>query len=112
VSQVLELADLLAGEGIEVEVVDLRTVSPLDERTVRESVAKTCRAVIVHEAVGQFGVGAEVSARIGEQLHGQLAAPVARVTSANTPVPFSRPLEQEYLYKISDVESAIRKSVA
>ncbi|GGW29134.1 hypothetical protein GCM10010340_03470 [Streptomyces griseoloalbus] len=74
--------------------------------------ARTRRAVIVHEAVGQFGVGAEVSARISERLHGQLASPVVRVTSANAPVPFSRPLENEYLYKISDVESAIRKLMA
>ncbi|MET7927013.1 alpha-ketoacid dehydrogenase subunit beta [Streptomyces sp. NPDC005349] len=112
VGQVLKLAEQLSGEGIEVEVVDLRTISPLDERTILESVAKTRRAVIVHEAVGQFGVGAQVSARIAEELHGRLLAPTVRVTSANAPVPFSRPLEQEYLYKISDVESAIRKSVA
>ncbi|MEU2021300.1 pyruvate dehydrogenase complex E1 component subunit beta [Streptomyces sp. NPDC016469] len=112
VGQVLELAEKLAGEGIDIEVVDLRTISPLDERTVLEWVARTRRAVIVHEAVGQFGVGAEVSARVNEELHGQLDAPVVRVTSANAPVPFSRPLENEYLYKISDVESAIRKSMA
>ena len=112
VGQVLALADQLAGEGIEVEVVDLRTVSPWDERTVLESVARTRRAVVVHEAVRRFGVGAEVSARINEELFGQLAAPVVRVASADTPVPFSRPLEQAYLYKVSDVESAVRKAMA
>ncbi|WP_207770614.1 alpha-ketoacid dehydrogenase subunit beta [Frankia canadensis] len=110
VGEVLALADRLAGDGIEVEVVDLRTISPLDERTVLESVARTRRAVIVHEAVGQFGVGAEISARIGEELHGDLASPVVRVTSANTPVPFSPALESRYLYQIPDVESAIRKA--
>jgi len=87
-------------------------VSPWDERTVLESVARTRRAVVVHEAVRRFGVGAEVSARINEELFGQLAAPVVRVASADTPVPFSRPLEQAYLYKVSDVESAVRKAVA
>ncbi|MWA04860.1 alpha-ketoacid dehydrogenase subunit beta [Actinomadura sp. LD22] len=109
VGQVLALAEQLAGDGISVEVVDLRTVSPLDSRTVLESVAKTRRAVIVHEAVGQFGVGAEVSARIGEELGGELHSPVIRVTSANTPVPFSPTLEKAYLYQIGDVETAIRK---
>lgn len=112
VGQVLALAEKLASEGIGVEVVDLRTVSPLDTGTVLESVAKTRRAVVVHEAVAQFGVGAEISARIGEELGGQLLAPVVRVASANTPVPFAPALEQAYLYQISEVESAIRKVVS
>jgi pyruvate dehydrogenase E1 component beta subunit len=112
VGQTLALAETLADEGIGVEVVDLRTVSPLDTRTVLDSVAKTRRAVVVHEAVGQFGVGAEVSARISEELGGELLAPVVRVTSANTPVPFAPALEQAYLYQMSEVESAIRKVVS
>lgn len=112
VGQSLALAETLAEEGIGVEVVDLRTVSPLDTDTVLGSVAKTRRAVVVHEAVGQFGVGAEVSARISEELGGQLLAPVVRVASANTPVPFAPTLEQAYLYQMSDVESAIRKVIS
>lgn len=109
VAQAVALADKLAGEGISVEVVDLRTVSPLDADTVLASVAKTGRVVIVHEAVEQFGVGTGVSALISEELHGSLRAPVARVGSRNCPVPFSRPLEQAFLYGEDRVEAAIWK---
>lgn len=111
VAQVLSLADKLAGEGISVEVIDLRTISPLDKKTVLESVAKTRRAVVVHEAVEQFGVGAQLSAIIGEELHGSLRAPVVRVGSRNCPVPFSRPLEQAYMYDVDRIETAIRKAM-
>lgn len=111
VAQVLAIAEKLASEGIGVEVVDLRTVSPLDKKTVLESVAKTGRAVIVHEAVEQFGVGAAVSALISEELHGSLSSPVARVGSRNSPVPFSQPLEQAYMYSDDRIEAAIRKAM-
>jgi acetoin:2,6-dichlorophenolindophenol oxidoreductase subunit beta len=111
VAQVLAIAEKLSGEGIGVEVVDLRTVSPLDKKTVLESVAKTQRAVIVHEAVEQFGVGAAVSALISEELHGSLRSPVARVGSRNCPVPFSQPLEQAFMYSDDRIEAAIRKAM-
>jgi pyruvate/2-oxoglutarate/acetoin dehydrogenase E1 component len=105
------IAERLAGEGISVEIVDLRTVSPLDTETVLNSVAKTRRAVVVHEAPRSFGVGAEVAARIQEHLFSDLKAPVLRVASRDVPVPFAKVLEQEFLYKPSAIEAAIRQAL-
>jgi pyruvate/2-oxoglutarate/acetoin dehydrogenase E1 component len=105
------LAPKLAADGISVEIIDLRTVSPLDTDTILKSVAKTGRAVIAHEAVRSFGVGAEVAARIQEHLFSELKAPVLRVASKDVAVPFSRILEQEFLYKASDIEAAIRQTL-
>ena len=107
IKDALVIAERLAGEGISVEVVDLRTISPLDAETILKSVAKTRRAVIVHEAPRSFGVGAEVAARIQEHLYGELAAPVLRIASRDVPVPFAKVLEQEFLYKPSAIEAAI-----
>jgi len=111
VVQIRALADKLAGEGISVEIIDLRTISPIDKDTVLGSVAKTGRGVVVHEAVEQFGVGAQISAMIAEELHGTLRAPVRRVGSRNCPVPFSKPLEQAFMYSDDRIEDAIRKAV-
>ena len=111
IHQTVTIADKLAGEGISVEIVDLRTVSPMDTETVLKSVGKTKRAVVVHEAPRSFGVGAEVVARIQEHLFGELKAPVLRVASREVPVPFAKVLEQEYLYKPSAIEAAIRKTL-
>ena len=107
----LKIAEKLAAEGISVEIVDLRTVSPLDSETVLKSVAKTRRAIVVHEAPRSFGVGAEVTAQIQEHLFGQLRAPVLRVASRDVAVPFSRVLEAEFLYKPSAIEAAIRQTL-
>jgi len=106
-----KLAPKLAEDGISLEIIDLRTVSPLDTDTILKSVAKTGRAVIAHEAVRSFGVGAEVAARIQEHLYSELKAPVLRVASKDVAVPFSRILEQEFLYKASDIEAAIRQTL-
>jgi pyruvate dehydrogenase E1 component beta subunit len=111
IQDIRAIADRLAEEGISVEIVDLRTVSPLDTETVLNSVAKTGRAVVAHEAPRSFGVGAEVAACIQEHLLGELKAPVRRVASRDVAVPFARSLEQEYLYKASAIESAIRQSL-
>lgn len=106
------VAEKLATDGISVEVIDLRTVSPLDMDTILGSVKKTGRAVVVHEAVKSFGVGAEVSSRIHEALFRELKAPVARVGSNDSPVPYAPPLEAAFLYSHAELEAAIRKTLA
>jgi acetoin:2,6-dichlorophenolindophenol oxidoreductase subunit beta len=107
----LVVAQKLAEEGTSVEVIDLRTISPLDEQTILASVRKTRRAVIVHEAVKNFGVGAEVSSRIHENLHGCLLAPVARVGAPFSPVPFSKPLETAFVPNRDKIEAAVRSTL-
>jgi pyruvate dehydrogenase E1 component beta subunit len=102
----------LAKDGIDCEVIDLRTVAPLDMDTVLSSVKKTGRAVVVHEAVKSFGVGAEVSARIHESLFRELKAPVQRVASKDSPVPFAKQLESAFLYSHADIDSAVRRTLA
>src|ERR1700733_13829583 len=111
IGEALKTAAKLSKEGISIEVIDLRTVAPLDMPTVLRSVAKTRRAVIVHEAVRNFGVGAEIAATINEELFGQLAAPVRRAASRNTPVPFSPALEKAFLVSESDIEAAVRSTL-
>ncbi|MGH7542911.1 MAG: alpha-ketoacid dehydrogenase subunit beta [Gemmatimonadota bacterium] len=108
----LEAADGLAGEGIEVEVVDLRTLVPLDEETVLTSVAKTGKALVLHEAPRTGGFGGEVAATIAEKAFEYLEAPVVRVTAPDTPVPYSPPLEEAYLPGRDDVLQAARKLLA
>ena len=95
----LEAAEKLAAEGIEAEVIDMRTISPIDKDTIFESLRKTKRLVIVHEAVKQGGVGAEISALVAEEMIDWLDAPIRRIGAPFVPVPFSPPLEQ--LVKIS-----------
>lgn len=108
---VLAVAEQLAAEGVLVEVIDLRTIVPMDMPTVLESVAKTKRAVVVHEAVTSFGVGAEVSARIHEHLFSELRAPVQRVGARDTPVPFSKALEKVYMWSQDRIRAAIQKTL-
>lgn len=95
----LEAAGKLAAEGIKAEVIDLRTISPIDKETIFTSVAKTKRLLIVHEAVKQGGVGAELAALVAEEMIDYLDAPVKRLGAPFVPVPFSPALEQ--LVKIS-----------
>jgi pyruvate dehydrogenase E1 component beta subunit len=83
--------------GVSAEVIDLRTISPWDQETVLASVAKTGRCLIVHEAVVQFGVGAEIASVINERLFGKLKAPVKRLGAPFAPVPFTKPLETAYV---------------
>ena len=105
----LPVAEKLAKEDVSVEIIDVRTISPLDMDTILASVEKTGRAVVIHEAVKKFGVGAEISARISETLLHRLKAPVIRIGSKNTPVPFARPLELAYMWTRDDIEAAIRR---
>jgi pyruvate/2-oxoglutarate/acetoin dehydrogenase E1 component len=111
VSDCIAVAEKLAKEGVNVELIDLRTIAPWDQRTVLESVAKTRRAVIVHEAVRNFGVGAEIAATINEHLFGQLKAKVARLGARQCPVPFSKPLEMAFLPGQAEIETAIRETL-
>jgi acetoin:2,6-dichlorophenolindophenol oxidoreductase subunit beta len=105
------VAEKLAKEGIHVELIDLRTISPLDEATLLRSVAKTRRAVVVHEAVRRFGVGAEIAALLHEHLFGDLKAPVQRVGANHSPVPFSKTLEMAHVPQPATIEAAIRKTL-
>jgi pyruvate/2-oxoglutarate/acetoin dehydrogenase E1 component len=105
------VAEKLAKEGISVEVIDLRTISPMDTETILASVARTGRAVVVHEATRNFGVGAEVSSRIHEALFDKLKAPVGRVGSAFSAVPFAKPLEDAFLPSVADIEAAVRATL-
>lgn len=111
VTEALAVADVLEKEGVSIEVVDLRTVAPLDMPTVLESVARTGRVVVVHEAVKFCGIGAEVSAQINEELFGQLRAPVLRVGGYHCPVPFSKPLESEFLPHKGRIDAAVRRAL-
>jgi pyruvate/2-oxoglutarate/acetoin dehydrogenase E1 component len=110
--EVLAVADELAKRDISVEVIDLRSIAPLDMGTVCASVAKTRRAVVAHEAQVDFGVGAEVAARLHRDLFGQLLAPVGRVGAARSPVPFSKALESAYLPTPERISAAILQTLA
>lgn len=106
------VAAKLEKDGISCEIVDLRSVQPLDMDTILSSVKKTGRAVVVHEAVKSFGVGAEVASRIYENLFRELKAPVERVAAKDTPVPFAKQLETAFLYSHADIEAAVRRTLA
>lgn len=107
----LATADALAGQGVEAEVVDLRTLVPLDRATVLESVSRTGRALIVHSAVEFGGFGAELATIIHQHLHGQLRKPVQRVGARYTPVPFSQALESLHFPTTERVLAAARALV-
>jgi pyruvate/2-oxoglutarate/acetoin dehydrogenase E1 component len=112
VGECLAAADSLATQGIGAEVIDLRTVSPLDMQTVLSSARRTGRVVIVHEAVRNCGIGAEVAARINESLFGQLRAPVQRVCGFDSPVPYSKPLETAFLPNKEKIAAAVRATLS
>ncbi len=107
----LESADAAAEDGVDLEVIDLRTLSPLDLDPVFESVRKTAHAVVVHEAAQTLGLGAEISARITEKCFYNLEAPVMRVTGYDLPYPPSR-IEEEFLPGLDRVLDAVDRSLA
>jgi 2-oxoisovalerate dehydrogenase E1 component beta subunit len=109
VHRALDAAESLAGRGVSAEVVDLRTIVPLDEETVIASIAKTSRALVLYESHRFLGVGAEVAAMIAEKAFEHLDAPVERLAPPNTPVPFSPPLEDAYLPQVADIEAAVER---
>ena len=102
-------ADELAKEGIELEIVDLRSLRPLDMEPVLESFKKTNRAVIVEEGWKSFGVGAEIASRIYEEAFDYVDAPIKRVAQDEVPLPYNRNLEQEALPQVKDVIAAVRE---
>jgi 2-oxoisovalerate dehydrogenase E1 component len=104
-----QVADTLSKEGISVEVIDLRTIIPMDMPTVLQSVRKTGKLLIAHEAARTCGFGAEVSARIVEEAFEFLDAPVKRVTGEDCPVPYCKDLEDQVLPQLADLEKAIRE---
>lgn len=107
----LAVAEAMAADGVSVEVIDLRTIAPFDEATVFASIAKTRRAVVLHEAVKAYGTGAEMSSRIHEELFDTLKAPVARVGSSYSPVPFSPVLEKAWIYNQDQIKAAVRATI-
>jgi acetoin:2,6-dichlorophenolindophenol oxidoreductase subunit beta len=102
-------ASTLAGDGVDVEVVDLRSLQPWDEALVLRSLAKTHRLVVLHEAVEAFGVGAEIAARMADVGFDELDAPIVRVGAPFMPVPFARSLEQAYLPNAEKAIAAVRR---
>ncbi len=111
VNTALEAADLLAENGIEVEIVDLQSIQPWDCDAVLDSVKKTNRLVIAHEAVEAFGVGAEIAATIADIGFDYLDAPIVRVGAAFMPVPFATSLESGYSPNASDIERAVKRTL-
>jgi len=111
VHESLAAAQAVAQRGIEVEVIDLRTVAPLDTATILESLARTGRLLVAHEAVTDFGIGAEVAAVAAAEGFGSLRAPVVRVGAARTPAPYAPNLERLWLPDRRDIERAAEKLV-
>jgi len=109
VHHALDVADKLAGEGIDTEVIDLRSLVPLDREAILASVAKTGRLVVVDEDYLSYGLSGEVAATVTDVDPGMLRAPVARVANPDTPVPYSHPLEYAILPRQDRIESAIRR---
>jgi len=105
----LEAAELLSKEGIELEILDLRTVSPLDREAIALTVHRTNKVMIVHEDVRTGGIAGEISAIINEEAFDALDGPIVRLTALDTPVPFSPPQEEFFLPKVSDVLREARK---
>ena len=110
-AEALAAAEVLAGEGISCEVIDLRTVQPLDIDTVVESARKTNRIVVVHEAVRFGGLGAEIAAQVQEHAFDHLDAPVARVGAPFSPIPFSPSLESVYVPSAASIATEVRTTL-
>jgi 2-oxoisovalerate dehydrogenase E1 component len=109
VHEAIAAAEELAAEGVSVEVIDLRTVAPLDMEPVLTSVHKTSRLLIAHEAVVPFGLGAEVAARVVRDGFWDLDAPIERVGAAFTPPPYAPELERAWLPARQEIADAVRR---
>jgi pyruvate/2-oxoglutarate/acetoin dehydrogenase E1 component len=105
----LEAAEILAREGIELEILDLRTLLPLDEEAIATTVRRTNRVIILHEDTKTGGIAGEISAIINERAFDDLDGPIIRITARDTPVPFSPPLEEYFLPKVEDIVREARR---
>jgi 2-oxoisovalerate dehydrogenase E1 component len=112
VHEALAAAEELAAEGVSAEVIDLRTVAPLDMATILDSVHKTSRLLIAHEAVVDFGIGAEIAATVASEGFWDLDAPIERVGAAATPPPYAPELERAWLPDRTDIAAALRRLTA
>jgi 2-oxoisovalerate dehydrogenase E1 component beta subunit len=108
----LEAADVLAKDGIDLEIVDLRTLIPLDKETIFNSVRKSSKAIVLHEDNKTGGIGAEIAALLAEECFSCLDGPILRIAAPDTPIPFSTPLEEYFLPKVGDIVTAARKLAA
>jgi 2-oxoisovalerate dehydrogenase E1 component beta subunit len=104
-----EAAKQLEGEGVSVEVLDLRTLVPWDKKAVLGSVEKTSKALVLHEDTRTGGFGAEIVATIAEEAFENLDAPVKRIAAPDTPVPFSPPLEKAFIPQVEDVVAGVKE---
>lgn len=107
----LKAADILAKEGINAEVIDPRTLYPLDKETILRSVRKTNRLVVVHEAVKRYGIGAEIAAMVQEEAFDFLDAPIKRVGSMEVPIPFARNLEYTVIPGAEKIVAAVKEII-
>jgi 2-oxoisovalerate dehydrogenase E1 component len=112
VNQALAAADALAGEGISAEVIDPRTLAPLDIDTILESVHKTGRLLIVDQTFGPCGIGAEIAAQVMDRAFDDLDAPIRRLNGAHTPTPYSPPLEAAVVPNVETIAQAMRDLAA
>jgi pyruvate/2-oxoglutarate/acetoin dehydrogenase E1 component len=112
VRRTLEACERLATKGVSVEVIDPRTVSPLDEATILRSVKKTGQLLIVDEAFAPFGLGAEVAARVADAGFDDLDSPIRRLHGEFTPTPYSPTLEKAVTPQVEDIERAIVELLA
>ncbi|HAC07676.1 MAG TPA: alpha-ketoacid dehydrogenase subunit beta, partial [Gemmatimonadetes bacterium] len=104
----VEAARTLEGDGVGVEVIDLRTLLPLDEDAIVESVKRTGRLLVVHEDTRTGGIAGEIAIRVSERAFEWLDAPMLRVTAIDAPVPYSGSLEDYFLPQVDDVVKAVR----
>jgi 2-oxoisovalerate dehydrogenase E1 component beta subunit len=108
----LAAANRLAASGVETEILDLRTLLPLDRERILESVARSGKVILLHEATRTGGLGGELAAIIAEEAFEYLDGPIIRITAPDTPVPYSRPLEEAFVPGVDQIEAAARRLLA
>jgi 2-oxoisovalerate dehydrogenase E1 component subunit beta len=104
-----EAAQQLEGDGISVEILDLRTLVPWDREAVLESAKKTSKVLVLHEDTRRGGFGGEIAATIAEEAFEHLDAPIVRIAAPDSPVPFSPPLEKAFIPQVDDVAAGVRE---